>query len=165
MLTIDQITTPRDKADAAELVRELTDWAISLDPATADAPAFDTLETELAGLPGPYAPPSGCFLLARENDTPVGCIAFCAHGPNTVEVKRMYMRPNQRGKGTGRQMVLRLVDEARRIGVRHIVLDSHRSMTAAHHLYRSVGFRDVAAPAGFPAEFVDKVVFMQMELS
>jgi GNAT superfamily N-acetyltransferase len=164
MLTIAQIATPADIDGVRGLVREFTRWAFELEPDAQSAPTFADLETELAMLPGVYGPPTGCFLLARDEGHPVGCVAFRAHGADTVELKRMYVRPDQRGKGVGRQMVAALLAEARRLNKRRIVLDSHHTMAGAHAIYRAAGFRDVAPPADFPEEYRSRVVFMEMDL-
>jgi hypothetical protein len=37
---------------------------------------FQNFEQELADLPGPYEPPSGCLLLAVVDDEPAGCVAL-----------------------------------------------------------------------------------------
>ncbi len=73
-LSIEQISTADDIAAASNLVRALMTWAISLDPDAKDAPTFRDLENELASLPGIFGPPSGCFLLARHEGRPVGCV-------------------------------------------------------------------------------------------
>jgi putative acetyltransferase len=78
MLTIVQISTLADIAAVRDLVREFTAWAFTLEPDSRDAPTFHDLERELAALPGDYAPPRGCFLLARKEGHPVGCVAFRA---------------------------------------------------------------------------------------
>ena len=164
MLTIEQISTKTDHADAVELVREMAEWAISLSSDTSEAPAFDTLEQETADLTSVYVPPKGCFLLAREDGEPVGCGALTDLGNDVVEVKRMYIRPSQRGKGTGYKLTEALVDHARKTGAKRIILDSYHTMTSAHKIYRAVGFKDIAAPEGFPEAFVDRVVFMEMHI-
>jgi putative acetyltransferase len=163
MLTIAQISAPEDIAEVRDLVMEFTTWAMSLVPGETP-PTFADLESELAGLPGVYAPPSGCFLLARDAGRPVGCVAFKPKGSGTVELKRMYVRPDQRGKGTGQKLVASLIEEARGRGNRRIVLDSFHTMKSAHAIYRSMGFFDVSAPDDFPARLRDKVVFMEMTL-
>lgn len=163
MLTIAQISAPEDIADTRDLVLEFTTWAMSLDPGETP-PTFSDLESELAGLPGVYAPPGGCFLLARDEGKPAGCAAFKAHGLGTVELKRMYVRPDQRGKGTGQKLVASLIEAARAQGNRRIVLDSFHTMKSAHAIYRSMGFVDVAAPDDFPDRLRDKVIFMEMTL-
>src|SRR5258708_34807283 len=109
MLTIVQISTLADIAAARDLVREFTAWAFTLERDSRDAPAFHGLERELAALPGDYAPPRGCFLLARKEGDPVGCVAFRAHSNDTVELKRMYVRPDQRGMRIGQELVSALV--------------------------------------------------------
>jgi GNAT superfamily N-acetyltransferase len=164
MLTIAQISSPDDFDAVRDLVREFTAWAVSLDPDTESAPTFAGLEAELASLPGAYGPPDGCFLLARADGDPVGCVAFKAAEHETVELKRMYVRPDQRGTGTGRELVSALIAEARRRDRRRIVLDTYHTMTSAHRIYRAAGFRDVAAPAGFPEHLIPNVVFMEMDL-
>ena len=163
MLTVAQISTPQDIADVRELVIEFTTWAISLDPDEAP-PTFDNLERELAALPGVYGPPTGCFLLARDDGRPVGCVAFKSLGGGTVELKRMYVRPDQRGKGAGQHLVSALIDVARTRNTRRIILDSFHTMTSAHNIYRGLGFADMPAPAGFPPSLLGKVVFMELAL-
>ena len=138
---------------------------MSLEPDAEEAPAFSKLENELAELPVKFGPPDGCFLLARDAGRPVGCVSFCAvDAPDTVELKRMYVLPDQRGKGTGVKLLEALIDEARHRGLKKIILDSYHTMTSAHQIYRAAGFRDVGPPPGFPEKFVPVVVFMEMDL-
>ena len=105
MLTIVRISTLADIAAVRDLVREFIDWAFTLEPDSRDAPTFHDLERELAAFPGDYAPPKGCFLLARKGGHPVGCVAFRAYSDSTVELKRMYVRPDQRRKRIGQELV------------------------------------------------------------
>ena len=62
--------------------------------------------------------------------------------PGVVEVKRMYVRLGNRGKGAGMALMRALIDHARGNGVQRIVLDSHDTMQSAHKIYRAAGFRD-----------------------
>lgn len=164
MIKIKQISSPEDIRAVRDLVRALTNWAISLDPDTKDAPTFTNLENELAALPGEFVPPTGGFLLARDDDQPVGCGAVINHGDGTVEIKRMFVNPDQRGKGVGTKLVEALVQQARLLGAKRIILDSYHKMHGAHRIYRAAGFEEVGPWEGFPAEFADRVVFMQMDL-
>lgn len=160
MLTIAQVGSPSDIRDVQDLLREYTAWAFTLHPDSDQAPTFQGLEQELATLPGIYAPPTGGLLLARYDDQPAGCIALKGHDDGIAELKRLYVRPGMRGHNIGRRLVASLIDEARRLGYRRLILDSHASMTSAHALYRAAGFRDVDAPDDFPPELVPEVVFM-----
>src|SRR5689334_17403450 len=125
MLTIDQIETRDQIAAVQELLREYTAWAFSLEPGSDAAPTFQGLEKELTSLPGIYRPPGGCLLLAVQDGQPAGCIAFKPLDSTTCELKRLYVRPAFRGLHLGRQLVSRLIDEARRSGYKRMALDSH----------------------------------------
>ncbi len=88
--------------------------------------------------------PGGRLLLARAGDEPVGVGALKPVDGATAEIKRMYVRPEARGRGVGRALLQRLVEDARSEGYRTARLESLRFMTEAHALYRSFGFEDIA---------------------
>lgn len=164
MTAIAQVTTPSQVRDVQELLREYTAWAFTLAAANEHAPTFQGLERELATLPGIYAPPTGCLLLAMEDDRPAGCVALKGHDAATAELKRLYVRPAFRGRNIGGQLVAALIGEARAMDYRRVILDSHLSMTNAHVLYRAAGFETVDAPEDFPEELKPVVVFMALAI-
>ena len=164
MAMIRQISTSEDCASVKRLVLEFVAWANTQDPDAATAPTFKDLEAELDGLPGIYGPPTGSFLLATDDDRAVGCVAFRETDHDTVEVKRMYVLPDQRGGGIGLKLVQDLIAVARAQGRKRMILDSYHTMTGAHKIYRAVGFQDVAAPKGLPAHYLGRVIFMEMNL-
>lgn len=109
----------------------------------------ESLEEELAGLPGVYAEPAGAVLLAFDNETPAGCVALkplqldpSSHpGERACEMKRLWVRPAQQGTGLGRQLANAIVDRAREHGYTAMYLDTMPlSMQAAYRLYSSMGF-------------------------
>jgi GNAT superfamily N-acetyltransferase len=55
----------------------------------------------------------------------------------------MYIQPQARGLGAGRRLVEQLIADARAIGFRTLRLESLKVLSAAHTLYRSVGFVEV----------------------
>jgi ribosomal protein S18 acetylase RimI-like enzyme len=123
---------------------------------------FQDVEQELSDLPGPYAPPEGTILLAEVEGTPVGVVALQALDEEGVcEMKRLYVRPSHRGRGIGRALGQELLDAAREIGYDVMRLDTVASMTAARHLYRSLGFEERSAYYPNP---LDDVVFMERPL-
>jgi putative acetyltransferase len=112
--------------------------------------SFQGFEEELAGLPGPYAPPPGRLMLAFTEagegaaGEPAGCAALRPLEPGVCELKRMYIPPAFRGRGLGRLLAERLLAEARRAGYESIRLDTIDTMKEALGLYRSLGFREIS---------------------
>lgn len=94
---------------------------------------------------GELVPPAGLWILARLKGQPVGCGALKLHGRAPAELKRMWVAPDARGLGLGRRLVLELEHHARRAGARAVRLETNRALTEAIELYRSCGYREVAA--------------------
>jgi ribosomal protein S18 acetylase RimI-like enzyme len=136
---ITQIGTHADLAAAASLFRA---YAASL---PIDL-AYQGFDTELAVLPGKYAPPSGALLLARRADgEAIGCVALRPIIPmGCCEMKRLYVAPQGRGLGLGHALVAAILAEAAQIGYREMRLDTLATMTEALALYRKSGFEPIA---------------------
>ncbi len=105
--------------------------------------SFQDFTAELAGLPGAYGPPTGCLLLALEKGEAAGCVAFRKIGDGVCEMKRLFIDPQQRGKGIGRILTHAVIQKAKRLGYKRMRLDTVPSMTPAINLYRSLGFEEI----------------------
>jgi len=107
---------------------------------------FQGFAEELATLPGAYAPPRGCLLLAGPREAAFACVALRplpdADPPDgrVGEVKRLYVRPEARGRALGESLVRTLLDAARGAGYRELKLDTLATMTSARRLYERLGF-------------------------
>ena len=132
-VTISQAETPMHYEGARRLM---------LDHATALGDDFyhGGFEDELAQLPVMYGPPGGLLLVAQEGEAVIGCVAYRDRGEGVCEMKRLYVRPEARGRQLGRQLVVAIVDRAREAGYRRMVLDTLPTMLAAQALYREIGF-------------------------
>ena len=110
--------------------------------------SFQRFEDELRLLPGEYQAPYGALLLALVDGEPAGC---CALRPllasdylNACEMKRLYVRPSQRGLSLGRQLVEQTLLLAQQAGFDTMLLDTLSDMEAARALYQDCGFVEVA---------------------
>jgi GNAT superfamily N-acetyltransferase len=112
---------------------------------------FQNFDQELADLPGDYAPPDGRLLLAEFEGQVAGCVALHKLEEGICEMKRLYLRPQFRGKGLGRVLADRIIGEARRIGYRRMRLDTVEPvMKDAVGMYRRIGFREISAYCANP---------------
>ena len=94
---------------------------------------------------GDLRPPRGAFLLARLDGRPVGCGAVKATEPGVGSIKRMWVSPELRGTGLGRRLLLGLEEQAARLGMELLRLETNRSLDEAQALYRRNGYREVPA--------------------
>lgn len=103
---------------------------------------FQQFDEELETLPGKYAPPTGCLMLAQINQKPCGCIALKPLEEGVCEMKRLYVSPDHRGLRVGRKLVDAIIKRAKDLGYKKMKLDTLPSMERAVNLYESIGFRD-----------------------
>ena len=165
-----EITIARDSGDLDglfDLLEEFLTWDIDQLRAVSglDVDAKTYLDNTFSEIES-YFPPRGRLLCARDGQRLVG-VGFLKPIKNEIcEIKRMYVRPDQRGKGLGKAILTRLIDEAKNIGYGKVLLDSACYMKAAHALYRSMGFTDADYYSEGETDevFKDYMVYMEMQL-
>jgi len=136
-----QITTVTEAGRDADAVRDLfLEYGESLGFNT----CFMGLDEELISLPGDYAPPRGCLLLAKDKGETAGCVGLRPLSNATCEMKRLFVRAGYRGAGLGRRLAKAAIERARAMGYRRVVLDTLPNMLEARALYRSLGFNPCA---------------------
>lgn len=150
MIQIHPATDARTVADARALIAAHFRAHSTRHDESGAAPILDAL-------PAPYLPPLGGLWVAREGDEALGCIALQPLEPGVAEVKRMYVRPESRGRGVARLLATHAIDVARAMGHRRLRLGTLTTMDAAQALYTGLGFRPI--PAYRPVEFGDTVFY------
>jgi len=138
-VNIVQAQSPEDIDRARELFEEyVAGLGINL--------CFQNFEKELAELPGEYVPPTGRLFLAFDGDQISGCVALRGLDDGACEIKRLYVRPEFRGKGLGRELTEAVIDAARELGYERVRLDTlPGKMGRAIAIYLSLGFREIEA--------------------
>jgi ribosomal protein S18 acetylase RimI-like enzyme len=136
MLKIVQAGTTDEVAQARTLFEE---YAASLDFDL----HFQNFQEELAGLPGDYAAPHGCLLLAWHGDQVAGCVALRKIERDISEMKRLYVRPAFRNRGVGKSLARTIIAEAKNRGYSRLRLDTVPAMKEAQALYESLGFTKI----------------------
>jgi ribosomal protein S18 acetylase RimI-like enzyme len=119
-----------------QMLREYVEW-IGLDL------AFQEIDAELDGMPGDYAPPRGALFVAVEGDRFLAMIALRPIEGTVAEMKRLYVRPEARGRGLARRLIARLCEEAKRLNYTELRLDTLPMMGDAQALYEAYGFVDI----------------------
>jgi GNAT superfamily N-acetyltransferase len=104
---------------------------------------FQNFKDELAQLPGEYAPPEGCLIIAFIQGEPAGCVGLRKLEKNVCEMKRLYVRPRYRAMGVGKVLAESIIREAGNRGYKHMRLDTVPSMKKARGLYLSMGFKRI----------------------
>jgi len=122
-----------------------------------------------------FFPPGGRFYVVRNGDDFVGVGCLKALAPGIAELQRMYVQPHVRGIGAGRLLQQRLLADAREIGYRAVRLESLKFLSAAHALYKSAGFIEIAPyadnsmqafqPQDTMGTYRSSAVFMELRLA
>jgi putative acetyltransferase len=83
-------------------------------------------------------------VICYENDLAIGCGAFKKHPNNTVELKRMFVDPNHRGKGAAKRILQELETWSAEFGTTTIILETSIKLIAAMDLYAKSGYEPIA---------------------
>jgi GNAT superfamily N-acetyltransferase len=168
MIAVRQADLASDSNDVARLWLAYLSWGNDglEDRYGFRLPVEGAVEHDLATV-AKFEPPDGRLLLAFDGAAAFGIGCLRRIGPETAEIKRMYVEPARRGEGVGRTLLDELLRAARDAGYERVWLDSPDFMTAAHGLYRSRGFADIGpyAESEIPDEYKPHWIFMELRLT
>ena len=131
-----QIDFAHSQADFDNARKLFTDYAESLGFSL----SFQSFENELGHLPGKFAEPEGCILLAWDELDCVDCAGLRPLSDDVCEMKRLYVKPLYRGTGLGRMLAEKIVQLGIDKKYTRMHLDTLNSMQSAVGLYKSLGF-------------------------
>lgn len=122
---------------------------------------YQNFGDEMASLPGAYVAPAGRLFFAEFEGRPAGCVGIRPTSDGVCEMKRLYVEPELRGNGIGRQLALAAIKAAKALGYRKVMMDTLPAMRIAVKLYRELGFKE--APAYYPTP-VEGALFLALDL-
>lgn len=79
-------------------------------------------------------------VLAYENEIPVGCGALKAYETGIMEIKRMFVSPEHRGKGIASLILTELEQWAKELGFTTCILETGKKQHEAIALYAKCGY-------------------------
>lgn len=105
--------------------------------------SLDDFEQDLANIPGKYTPPDGNIFLCSYEKQIAGCVALRSINSYIGEMKRLYVRPEFRGKGIGKTLILLIIKEATKNGYTKLFLHTLAEMKTPIALYHKLGFQKI----------------------
>jgi GNAT superfamily N-acetyltransferase len=172
LVAVDDVST---RGAARDLIAEYLRWIASVAAASYglsfDIDAMVTSDIEDRAK---FYPPGGRFYVIHREGANIGVGCLKRITPSVAEIQRMYVQPHVRGVGAGRLLLQQLLSDARAIGYEVVRLESLKFLSAAHALYKSVGFAEITPYAENsmtmyqPRDTIDRyranAVFMELRL-
>ena len=133
--TITQAIMPEHETAVRDLFGEYLRWVCPKIyqeyRAVFDAESMIVHDMEIIDM---FQPPKGILLLSYEDGLPSGCACTRTIGEEIAELKRMYVRPQYRGKGIGSKLVQESMRQVGEMGYSTMRLDSARFMSDVHRI-------------------------------
>ena len=143
------------------LFSEYTDMLINGDPEFREYLEIQNYDEELNHLETKYGLPDGRLYLAYYDGRPAGCIGLKKLDSLNCEMKRLYVRPEFRGMHIGGLLIQRIIDDAKEIGYKHMLLDTLPFLESAVHIYKKWGFYEISSYNDSPME---SSIYMRLDL-
>ena len=144
-----------------ELFTEYTKLIIDQDRRYHEFLMMQNYEDELLHPEQKYRPPTGRLYLAYCDQALAGCIALRQLDETRCEMKRLYVRPGFRKQHIGSILVRRIINDAKAIGYKHLLLDTFPFLDVAVRMYERMGFRYIPRYNDSP---MDSTIYMQLDL-
>ena len=108
---------------------------------------FISFDKELENLKGFYK--DGAILVGYEDGEPAGCIAIKKIDETKCEAKRLFIKPDYRGKGSARILLNSMLEQARMLGYKLVTFTTRPDvMKTAYDLYKRMEFEEIGCNDG-----------------
>ena len=105
-------------------------------------------------LPGYYS--GGAIIVGYEEDKPIACVAIKKKSDEICEGKRLFIRPEYRGKGYARIMLKAMTDKAFELGFKELIFTTKPEvMRIGYSLYKRLGYEELSEENGIVSMRID----------
>jgi len=136
----EEITVRAEAADSLVAVRLVDAMVTEMDQLYGQAPGGGVGS---GASPSDFTPPTGAFLVVYAGGKPVAGGGLKRDEDGVAEIKRMYVVPEARRQGLGRQLLEALEDRARELGYARIRLDTGARQPHAQAMYERAGYHPI----------------------
>jgi len=149
------------RAEIKELFDEYTNLLIEGDSTFKDYLAVQNYDEEVAHLEVKYGMPYGRLYAAYWDGKLAGCVGLRKIDDQNCEMKRLYVRPEFRGKHIGNALAKLVIADAKEVGYSYMLLDTFPFLERAIQMYRGYGFYEITCYNNCPMQ---NVVYMKLDL-
>lgn len=144
-----------------ELFLEYTEMLVKNNPSVAKYLELQNYNSEIEHLTDKYGLPNGRLYIVKVKNQVAGCIGLRKIDDENCEVKRLYVRPAFRGHKLAIKLIEKIIDDAKEIGYKSMLLDTLPFLKEAIHLYKKLGFYEIESYNNNP---MDTLIYMKLDL-
>ena len=160
-MSIELVEAYTHKDEVKALFNEYTQMLIDGDNSFKDYLELQKYDHELEDLEDKYGLPYGRLYLVFYDGDLAGCIGLRKIDSENCEMKRLYVKPQFRGKKIASFLVKHIIEEARKIGYKHILLDTLPFLETAINMYINYGFYEIESYNNSP---MDNLIYLKYDL-
>lgn len=148
--------------EVGELFKEYTDMLIAGDQEFAEYLKIQKYDKEVENPASKYGMPEGRLYLAYVGEELAGCVGLKKlDEEGQCELKRMYVRPQFRGRKIGETLLEVILKDAKEIGYQAMLLDTLPFLKSAIKMYQSRGFYEIPCYNDSP---IASTIYMKIDL-
>lgn len=157
-----EITAAYDRPEeVGVLFSEYTDMLIENDSSFQQYLELQNYDEEIKHLEVKYGMPDGRLYVVYCDGKLAGCIGLRKIDDQNCEMKRLYVRPQFRGKKIGNLLIEKIIADAKAIGYSYMLLDTLPFLQSAIHMYKKCGFYEIESYNDSP---MDTSIYMKLDL-
>jgi putative acetyltransferase len=105
-------------------------------------PEPDATDADIADIENSYIKPGGIFEVLEDGEGNLcGTVGLHPMDENTIELRKMYLAKEIRGRGLGKKVLARMIETARELGFKKLYLETASPLKEAIGLYEKFGFK------------------------